>query len=212
MSPVRLYAVAAFEGHAAPSLPGAGNPVVFRDLVALTADTPSARPSIAPGDLDAHRAAVAAAFAQHPVLPAPPGTVFRTGDSLMRWLELHYVTLRDALSFVEGRAEARVHVARRAHGAPGARGEELAIDIDAVANDAFRVLRRHAVASVALRTTGAESAPDAAAASAAFLVERDRWRTFEDVVAEEARRDPELIFRLTGPWPPYDFVSMEFGG
>jgi hypothetical protein len=212
VTPVRLFAVAAFDGHAAPSVSGAGKMVTFRDLAALTADTPSARPSVAPGDLDAHRAAVAAAFAHHPVLPAPPGTVFRTGDSLMRWLELHYVTLRDALSFVEGRAEARVHVARRASEAPGRQTEELAVDIDVVAGDAFRVLRRHAVASVALRSTGNESAPDNAAASAAFLVERDRWRTFADVVAEEARRDPGLLFRLTGPWPPYDFVSMEFGG
>lgn len=212
MSPVRLFAVASFDGHSAPAAPAGIKLVTFRDLAALTADVVNARPSLAQPDLDAQREAVAAAFARYAVLPAPPGTVFRARDSLMRWLELHYVTLRDALSFVEGRAVARVHVARRSTGAGGSKGEELAIDIDAIAVNAFRVLRRHAVASVALKPSPSASAPDAAAASAAFLLERDRWRMFEDVVAEEAKRDPELLFRLTGPWPPYDFVSMEFGG
>jgi hypothetical protein len=53
---------------------------------------------------------------------------------------------------------------------------------------------------------------DAGEASASFLVDRSRWRAFADAVAGEQHRDPELEVRLTGPWPPYDFVRLQFGG
>jgi hypothetical protein len=43
-------------------------------------------------------------------------------------------------------------------------------------------------------------------------VERDHWAEFEAAVAEQGRQDPELRYRVTGPWPPYDFVRMQFGG
>jgi hypothetical protein len=49
-------------------------------------------------------------------------------------------------------------------------------------------------------------------ASASFLVDRSRWRAFVDAVALEGQRDPALEVRLTGPWPPYDFVRLQFGG
>ena len=217
MSPLRLFGVTGHDGRGAAlpaALPQGAEVVHFRDLAALVAEAAHARPSVSEADVEAQRAAVSGVFARQAVLPAPAGTVFRTRDALARWLELHYFALSDALAFVEGRAGARVHVARRAESAltPIPRAEELAIDIDDVAADAFRVLRRHAVASVSLRSAPGTPAVNAAAASAAFLVERDRWRVFADVVAEEARRDPALLFRMTGPWPPYDFVRMQFGG
>jgi hypothetical protein len=90
---------------------------------------------------------------------------------------------------------------------PGERSEEAPLDVGAVAAESFRVLRRLAAASISIRPSG----PEGASAAASFLLERDRWGAFEAAVAEEARRDFELSFRLTGPWPPYDFVRMQFG-
>ena len=140
--------------------------------------------------------------------------MFRSREALARWLELHYATLTEALTHVEGRVGARVHVARKAErlasltpsGLEGRGTEEMAIDIDAVAAESFRVLRRHATTSVILRQAG-----DGTAAVSGFLVEREKWQAFESAVTEEGKRDPELTFRLTGPWPPYDFVRMQFG-
>lgn len=36
------------------------------------------------------------------VLPAPPGTVFRSRENLTRWLELHYFTLTQTMGSIEG--------------------------------------------------------------------------------------------------------------
>lgn len=219
MNALRLYGVTTADGDPHPFASGTTT-VAFRDLAAVVSETPYARPALADGDVTTHRSVVQSVFAQRSILPAPAGVVFRGRDALERWLELHFVTLTDALAYVEGRAGARVHVARKAERLTGAvaavgsavdageRTEEMAIDVDSVAAESFRVLRRLAAASVTLRPTGADSAAES---TASFLVERDRWEAFEEAVAEEARRDFELSFRLTGPWPPYDFVRMQFG-
>jgi hypothetical protein len=49
-------------------------------------------------------------------------------------------------------------------------------------------------------------------ARASFLIDSQRWDSFNDTVSKEAQRQPALDFRVTGPWPPYDFVRMQFGG
>ena len=208
MSPLRLFAVSAQDGHG-DHAPVTGTSLVsFRDLAAVVADVAAARPAESQADLAEHRRVVDGAFAHGAVLPAPPGIAFRSRDVLMRWLELHYVTLSDALGFVEGRVGARVHVSRSGETGPMVETAESPGDIAAIAAGSFRVLRRHAAASVPLKVEHESEV----IASAAFLVERERWQVFADVVKEEDRRLPDLTYEVTGPWPPYDFVRMQFGG
>jgi hypothetical protein len=144
------------------------------------------------------------AFARRgPVLPAPVGVVFKQPDSVSRWLELHYVALSDALSFVDNRVVARVHVWR-----PGpTEDREAGTDLAAAAAESLRVLRRTAVTTVPLRVEKVTGI----VLSAAFLVEQDLWKEFTQEVAEQGKRTPNLRFELTGPWPPYDFVQMQLG-
>ena len=48
--------------------------------------------------------------------------------------------------------------------------------------------------------------------SAAFLIEQELWKDFATKVEEQDDRTTDLRLELTGPWPPYDFVQMQFGG
>lgn len=220
MNALRLFGVAASDGDGQPLATGT-DVIIFRDLAAIVVETPYARPALAEGDVATYRSVVESVFTHRAILPAPAGVVFRARDALERWLELHFVTLTDALAYVEGRVGARVHVTRKSErttgaiAAVGAGGatlppaptEETVIDVGAIAAESFRVLRRHAAASITIRP----AVPDGGGAAASFLLERDRWGGFEEALHEEARRDFELTFRLTGPWPPYDFVRMQFG-
>ena len=211
MSPVRLYALTTdSHAHDVAPLPSGTQGITFRDLTAVVQEAPIARTDLPAAELAAHRAVVDAVFAERAVLPAPPGLFFPGRDALARWLELHYGALSDALTFLEGRGEARVHVERvpltPPHGVPTL--DALAPDVSAAAGDAFRVLRKYAAASIVMRPP--EDRP--ATALASFLVERERWAQFEAAVIEQGQQDPELRFRVTGPWPPYDFVRMQFGG
>jgi hypothetical protein len=131
------------------------------------------------------------------------GVVFRSPDSVKRWLELHYGALSEAMTFVENRVAARVHVWR-----PGKPEErEVGADLAAVAAESLRVLRRTAIASLPLRAEKLTGI----VLSAAFLVDSERWKDFKAEVDAQARMTPSVRFELTGPFPPYDFVQMQLG-
>src|SRR5688500_13655362 len=86
--------------------------VGFRDLGAVVAPDQYAAHIPDAAEVEGHRAVVEPIFQKRPFLPAPVGIVFRSREAVIRWLELHYVTLTDGLTFVEGRVGARLHVSR----------------------------------------------------------------------------------------------------
>jgi hypothetical protein len=175
-----------------------------RDLAAIVG--PSAYTAVEPTAEQASALAdVVGAYAKRAaVLPAPVGVTFRSRQAVQRWLELHYVALSDALSFVDDRVVGRVHVWR-----PGdAEEQDVGADLASAAADTLRDLRRSAVATVPLRTEQLTGI----VLSAAFLVEQELWKEFASKVEEQKGRATNLRLELTGPWPPYDFVQMQFGG
>src|SRR5437867_5216605 len=146
---LRLFAITPVDNHqaSAESVNGASL-VTFRDLTAVVSEQkPFVSPDPGPANIEGHRAIVDTLFHRGPVLPVPFGVVFRANDVLTRWMELHYVSLRDALAFVEDRAVARVHI-ERANGKPEER--EAGSDLAANAAETYRALRQKAVASVPL--------------------------------------------------------------
>ena len=177
--------------------------VVVRDLAAICATAPDDPTAATPERVQRHSDLIGAYSSHAAVLPAPFGVVFRTRESVERWLELHYVALSDALSFVDNRVAARVHVWR-----PGPPEErEAGSDLAAVAAESLRALRRSAVTTVPLRVEKVTGI----VLSAAFLVEQELWNDFARAVEAEGQKAPSLRFELTGPWPPYDFVQMQLG-
>ena len=176
----------------------------FRDIGALVEQAPYTRSASAQCDLDAHRNVIERAFIVGAVLPAPCGTIFRGTEHVRRWLEQNYIALNEGIHFVAGRCEARVHVSLRAE-------EESLSDDDVgeaelAAAECFRLLRRGAVAAVSVPPH-----VHSTILSGAFLIQQDRWAEFAEQVREQALLRSEFIFAKTGPWPPYDFVRMDFG-
>jgi len=189
--------------------PGAQSPapdttlVHFRAIAALVAPAQYQRVALDESRVQAHAQTVEEAFRYAPILPAPAGTVFRSRSALGRWLELHYVTLTDALAIVDGNSAARVTIRLRA--AP--ENDETVREWHLVATEIMRTLRGHASALTILESSPTE---EQIIGLASFLVERDRWGAFESGVAAESKRHPSLEFTMTGPWPPFDFVKMQF--
>lgn len=201
---IRLYGITDVEHHA-QAKPSDGTELLhFRDLAAIIG--PGEYTGAAPSgeQIERYREVVVDVFGKAPVLPAPVGTVFRTRETLTRWLELHYVTLSEALSFVEDRAEARVHVCRL-NGKLSER--ETGSEVAAVAADSLRALRRHSVVAVPLKAEQVTGI----VLSSAFLVDRELWDDFVAAVNDQRQRNPSLALDLSGPWPPFDFVRMQFG-
>ncbi len=176
--------------------------VVFRDLGAVV--KPCAYEL--PGDdaLPNYRRVVESVFRQREILPAPPGVVFRSRDILVQWLELHYFSLLDALVFVEERAMARITIQRQQDG-PGGPAPADYDGESKMLQDSLRVLRRHAAAAV-----GLDGEDDSPRTQISFLIHQDRWSLFADLVRRENERFVDHRLELSGPWPPYDFIRMQF--
>jgi gas vesicle protein GvpL/GvpF len=202
---LRLYGVTLLDGHHTEQGSDGTELLGFRDLAAVVATGTYDNAAPPPEEIQHYQQVVDAVFSRRAVLPAPVGTVFRSRETLVRWMELHYVALSDALSFVEDRAVARVHILRRPND-PSLKGREN--DQAAAAAESFRALRRRAAAAIPLKTEHLSGV----VLSSAFLIERELWKDFMSVVAAEQEGHGQLSYEVTGPWPPYDFVRMQFGG
>jgi hypothetical protein len=201
---LRFYGIVMHDGQGAPKLPAGVQVHTLRELGAVAEEAEYSAREQSEADVARHFDVVESLFREDAVLPTPVGTIFRSPEVLLRWMDLHYVALSDALAFVEDRVAARVHVSR----APGGDSVRQADpDVAAIAAEVSRSLRRRAVASVPLRN----DASTPAVLLAAFLVEGELWAEFADAISDEQERHPLLRIGLTGPWPPYDFVRLQFG-
>jgi gas vesicle protein GvpL/GvpF len=207
---IALCGIVSREGRPAPHVLGAET-VDYRDVSAVVRKAEFIRTEPTDDGIAAYREAVEGAFACGAVIPAPYGTIFRNRDALLRWLELHYFTLADALRYLHDRQVARVRVGPAALGAQWDTIEyrTRGADLDVTAFDSFRVLKRQAVAFVPIEVPGRRAEQGA---EAAFLIERENWNQFMSLLKEEQRRLPDLRFEHTGPWPAYDFVRLDLNG
>lgn len=101
---LRFYGVVDAEEANGHPLPVEGVTLVqFRDLGAVVAPTEYVR--VHPGDreLADYVRVVDTLYAHGPIVPAPPGTVFRNARVLRAWLELHHAKLHEALGVIERR-------------------------------------------------------------------------------------------------------------
>jgi hypothetical protein len=200
-----MYGVAPVESGHAMSLAEGTTLVHYRALAAIVRPSPYSVSTLEDEDMSNYLAVLEEAFTHSSVLPAPPGTVFQSQSTLTRWLELHYFTLTEALSVVDGHAAARVSVT-----SPGRDGDDARKNFAALAAESLRLLRGQAAATVTLPKADGDD-DVGVVARASFLIDTQRWQAFKDTVAKEAERHGSLDFEVTGPWPPYDFVRMQFG-
>ena len=81
--------------------------VTYRDLAAVVTPAPYVRAKATDADLEDYLRVVDALSEHGPVIPAPPGTVFRDQFVLARWLDVHYAKLHEALGVIEQRDDGR---------------------------------------------------------------------------------------------------------
>jgi hypothetical protein len=169
-------------------------------------------------------------------VPMSFGTLFKTEKDIVEFLEDTYGDLRDVLVKMKDKLEfgLRVNWAREQVLAEIERDDEsirrlkeeisksqqstyfarvqlgrlveqaLAEKSDAYVRDIYESLRDGAIASRSSKPIG-----DKMIMNAAFLVERERAEIFDQKVQEIAQRfEGKLSFRYTGPWPPYNFVTI----
>lgn len=173
--------------------------VEHRGLCALVHVVPYRLPLWETEPIREHSATVERAMRRCTIVPAPYGIVFKGREPVIEFLESQHIALEEALAFLDGAFEMRLHI-RPSGGYFDISESELA---DRTA-ESYTALRRRSRAAFRLPPKGQRIL------SAAFLVDRPEWVSFVEYADELDADHPELIFDLTGPWPPYDFVRMTF--
>ncbi|MBI4537974.1 MAG: GvpL/GvpF family gas vesicle protein [Gemmatimonadetes bacterium] len=176
--------------------------IAHRDITALLRPEPFVLPAVTGDAVAEHHRIVERAMRRSAILPAPFGVVFRDAATVAAFLAAEYLRLDEGLDYVEGHWELRLDLrfrhsteARGAGGAPS-------VDLGVFADNVYVELGYAARAAVRF-----EAGPDTIL-SAAFLVERRRWREFLEHVHHLEGECPEVVAGTSGPWPPYDFVRM----
>lgn len=167
--------------------------VRYRDLEALVRPAAYRVPRLDDSGVHEHQRFVEAAMRRGTILPAPFGVVFRGRRAAIRFLEDQYIALDEGLAFLDGHWELRLHIA----------GDPEEQDLKELATHLYSELRRFARAAIPL------ASGEGRLLSAAFLVERSAWIEFVERSDDLGTTHPELVFDVTGPWPPYDFVSFQ---
>jgi hypothetical protein len=210
---LRLYGVAAFDSGLHQPLAEGTTLVQFRALAGVVSPAKYHRETVGEGEIKDYTRVLEEVQANTTILPAPTGTIFKSRDNLARWLELHYFTLTQALGSIEGHGQARLTITKTpgVDAADATMGElkESSKQLLATASQSMRVLRGQAAATVSLPVPADDTH---IVAHASFLVDLEQWAAFADLVRREDTRHTSLDFHLSGPWPPYDFVRMQFGG
>ncbi|UCC71748.1 MAG: GvpL/GvpF family gas vesicle protein [Gemmatimonadota bacterium] len=173
--------------------------VEHRGLAALVHAVPYRLPDWNKEFIQQHSATIERAMRRATIVPAPYGIVFRSREHVVDFLEDQHVALDEALSFLDGAFEMRLHIqpsGRRPDVSEGELADQAA--------SFYTSLRRRSRAAFTLPPAGRR------VLSAAFLVNRADWVAFVEYADELDADHPEFQFDLTGPWPPYDFVRVAF--
>ncbi|HSL70285.1 MAG TPA: GvpL/GvpF family gas vesicle protein [Longimicrobiales bacterium] len=169
--------------------------VRYRDLEAIVRPAVFEVPAFDQSLLHAHQRAVESAMRRGTILPAPYGIVFHGRRPLIRMLQNQYLVIDEALSFLNGHCEVRVHI-------NAVDGVEPDDELLQVATQVYSDLRRSARAAVPFAREGRRLL------SSAFLVEKTAWVEFVQRAEDLAGAHSDLAVDVTGPWAPYDFVRF----
>lgn len=212
--------------------------VHFRDLAAVVSDTPIRIYDPTRENVLAHEFVNETVMREYTVIPMSFGTLFRTEEDIVELLKSTYQAFDDVLEKMKDKIEFGLKVLwdREKVGATiEEQNEEIRrlrdeINRNAQSSTYFARMQLGRLVEAALEDAGNQYVRDihealkpAAVASrsnkpigdrmilnAAFLVDRDRERNFDDAVKEVSRKYEQLLsFKYTGPWPPYNFVNIK---
>jgi hypothetical protein len=211
--------------------------VHFKEFAAIVSDCPLIIFDPTRENALAHEHVNEVVMKDFTVLPMSFGTVFRTEDDIRAFLRGTYDALIEVLQKMEGKIEFGLKVnwdkdsvirelereneeiQRLKNEIAQVQGSStyfsrmqlgrvvesaLQAKADAYVAEIYEGLRNAAVASRSNKPIG-----DKMIMNAAFLVEREKTKVFDEQISEIAKKyENKLSFLYTGPWPPYNFVNI----
>jgi hypothetical protein len=172
------------------------------------------------------------------VIPMSFGTVFRSQEDVCELLRSTYQAFVDVLEKMRGKIEfglkvlwdrdkviatierdndeirrLKDEITRNAQSSTYFARMQLGRLIEAALEDSgnrFVADIHESLKTVAVASRSNKPIGDRMIMNAAFLVDREREKDFDEKVKDVSRHYEELLtFKYTGPWPPYNFVHIK---
>src|SRR5215208_6893053 len=212
--------------------------VHHQDIAAVVSDTPIRIYDPTRENVLAHELVNETVMREFTVIPMSFGTLFRTEEDIVELLKSTYQAFDDVLEKMKDKIEFGLKVLwdrEKVILTIESENEEIGrlkeeINRNAQSSTYFARMQLGRLVEAALEEAGNryvrdihETLKPAAVASrsnkpigdrmilnAAFLVDRDREKAFDEAVKEISHRYEDLLtFKYTGPWPPYNFVNIK---
>ncbi len=212
--------------------------VHFGELAAVVSDTPIRIYDPTRENVLAHEFVNETVMREHTVIPMSFGTLFRTESDIVELLKSTYQAFDDVLEKMANKIEfglkvlwdrdrviatleqeneeirrLRDEIGRSAQSSTYFARMQLGRLVESALEEAGNAFVRdihEALKPAAVASRSSKPIGDRMIMNAAFLVERERERDFDEQVKEISRKyESMLTFKYTGPWPPYNFVNIK---
>lgn len=165
----------------------------FGDISALISFYPDLHPVVEEIEAMHHAEILNKLALKTAIIPMAFGTVFKEQEILETVLTKAYPAIKKTLGLIKGKIELGVKVIKKENeDVPGETNKKILeelnkLSVKSLAGDKFsdRLLLNHF-----------------------FLINKNRFSSFSNKIAELERKYPDLKFLYTGPWPAYSFVNI----
>ncbi len=165
----------------------------FEDISALISFYPDLHPAAEESEAMHHAQILNKLTLKTAIIPMAFGTVFKEQKILETVLTKAYPAIKKTLGLVKGKIELGVKVIKKENeDVPGETNKKIlkelnTLSVKSLAGDKFsdRLLLNHF-----------------------FLVDKKKFSTFSNKIAELEGKYSDLKFMYTGPWPAYSFVNI----
>lgn len=166
------------------------------NIAAIVSNSPFKEYVLTEDNVYTHDQVIKRVMEEYPVLPMAFGMVFKNEKVLQGVLERVHDDLKRVLKEVEGKVEFGVKVILP---------KGVGFDEDAFASE-IKALRE-----LAAQCKLGKRFSTHLILNAFYLVEREKVEAFLGAVTALKEKFKQLIIQCTGPWPPFNFVTVEVG-
>jgi hypothetical protein len=179
--------------------------ICHKNLAAVVSEVFLHSPSLpaSPRNVIAHERVNEFVMREHAVIPMTFGTIFKTKDDIMQLLSTAEEEFSDVLAKMENKVEWGLKVLLDENNDKWRKSQTLEEIRKEMESKIGTMLR-----PVAVNARYNETIGEKMIVNAAFLVSRDQQGDFDARIKLIASRFPYLMFKYTGPWPPYNFVNL----
>jgi len=174
--------------------------IPYREIMGVVSDTPIMRYELTEENVRIHHAVLRRIMEEYTLLPVEFGTVILDERILKNMWGRAYNSMKECLKLVDNMVEFGVKAILK---------KDVYLDKETRKISSLEVLEP--LQKKAEQSVSGERFSDILIFNESFLVKRDEINAFSEEVARLQESYSNIKFIYSGPWPPYNFVSIKIG-